>query len=75
MKAIFNPNTNWRTWVLAIIGSVAFILMCAEPSEETSLFADFAVKVAGFATAYAAYRLGKHWYDKGQLNELAGLEE
>lgn len=66
---------NLRKCALTILGTVALILMSAEPSEETSLFADFAAKVAGFATAYTAYRIGKHWYDKGQLNELAGIEE
>lgn len=75
MKAIFRPYTNWRTYVLAILGTVAILLMCAETSSETSLLVDIALKAAGFAVAYAVYHLGKYWYDKGQLDELAALVE
>ncbi len=73
MKAIFLPYTNWRTYVLAILGTVALLLMCGETSAETSLLVDIALKAAGFAVAYTVYRLGKYWYDKGQLKELAAL--
>ncbi len=73
MKALFRPYTNWRTYVLAILGTVAILLMCAETGAETSLLVDIALKATGLANAYAVYRLGKYWYNKGQLNELAEL--
>ena len=75
MKEILRPYTNWRTYVLAILGMAAVILVCTESSTETSLLADLAAKIAGLAIAYAAYRLGKFWYNRGQLNEFAELEE
>lgn len=75
MRTIFRPYTNWRTLILAVLGTVAVLLMCAETSTETSLLVDIALKAAGLAIACAVCSLGKYWYRKGQLKELAGLVE
>ncbi len=75
MRTLFRPYTNWRTYMLAFLGTVALLLMCAETSAETSLLVDIALKATGLAIAYAVCSLGKYWYGKGQLKELADLVE
>ncbi len=73
MKELFTPFTNWRVHVLAALALVALVLLASESSDDTSLLTMLSVKAAGFAIAYAAYRLGRYWDGKGKINELMQL--
>lgn len=50
-----------RIAALVILSSAAVILLCFRGHQETSFAASLAVKAAGFAAGYAAYRLYAKW--------------
>lgn len=58
---------NWRIAVLAVLSGIATILIVSE--EDASIL----VKIAGFAIAFAVYRLFRYWQHRGELKELTSL--
>jgi len=61
---------NWRVAVLAALGVIATVLITSEEENGTT---GFIVKAAGFALAYAVYRLFRHWQKRGKLEELMSI--
>lgn len=70
MRNYFKAYTNWRFLVLSALGTIAFILIAAD-AEDMSLF--LLSKVFGCAIAFAAYHIGKYWYQTGKLDDLNKL--
>ncbi len=75
MKAI----TNYRYWVLTLLGIIAVSGIAAFPADELSLAQYFVVLFATKAVAVVAaaitFSLGCHWYNQGRLPELSDLDE
>lgn len=66
--------TNYRYWLLLIIGFVAFIGTFAVPNNDLDLAAFawvmFSTKAVGFGAFYIMYRLIKRWEKRGTIPEL-----
>ena len=58
---------NWRIMFLTIIAAAALLLILGDGNRISVIV--FA-KIVGGALAYACYRLGKHWYEKGEIDEI-----
>ena len=75
MEKYWKIYTNWRVWVLTLLGMVAALLILSEDSEDANILLFLLVKAVGFGLAYIIYRLGKYWNAKGKINELMALAE
>lgn len=66
--------TNYRYWLLLIVGFVAMCGTFAVPDGALPLLSWLWVlvstKAVGFAAAYLWYRLIKRWEDRGTIPEL-----
>ena len=58
---------NWRIMFLTIIAAAALLLILGDGNRISVIV--FA-KIVGGALAYVCYRLGKHWYEKGEIDEI-----
>lgn len=58
---------NWRIVFLTIIAAAALLLILGDGNRFSVIV--FA-KVVGCALAYVCYRLGKHWHEKGEIDEI-----
>lgn len=67
MKQYLNLLLNWRIDALMLLATVAMLLILSESDVLSTLLA---TKVAGFALAYACYRLSQAWDKRGLIDEL-----
>lgn len=67
MRQYLNIFFNWRIDALLILAIMAFILIFSECDVLSILIA---TKAAGFALAYAVYKLHQYWDNQGLVNEL-----
>lgn len=58
---------NWRIVFLTIIAAAALLLILGDGNRFSVIV--FA-KVVGGALAYVCYGLGKHWNEKGEIDEI-----
>lgn len=74
MKAII---TNYRYWVLSLLGFFVVIGLVIVPQDDVSLLAYLAIllgsKLMALAAAYAFITLYAHWHDNGQIPDLTEL--
>lgn len=66
------PLRNWRIVALTILAMVAFALIIGETDDLTTFVT---IKAAGFALAYACYRLSCHFDRRHLIDELNVFSE
>ena len=67
MKTLINTLKNCRIAALFVVIAAAMLLVFCETDNLALLIA---IKAAGFALAYASYRLWLYWDKKGLVDEL-----
>lgn len=59
--------TNWRIIALTVIAAAALLLILGDGNRLNVIIFS---KIVGFFLAYFAYRIGRHWHDSGEIDEL-----
>lgn len=69
------PLGSWRCWALYFITLAGLLCLLSSPAEDCVAWMAkmLAVKAAGFALLYTAWRLAHLWDKRGQLPELHRL--
>ena len=69
--------TNYRYWILAMLGFFVVIGLVIVPQDTASFLAYIAILIASkliaLAAAYCFILLYAHWLDNGQIQDLANL--
>lgn len=68
MNKLFYVYTNIRFNIVALLGIVAFIMMCDET--DRSLLSFFGIKAIAVGIALLAFRLAKYWHAKGYFKDV-----